>query len=233
MLMSHTPRLTIGMPVRNGARFLVPALESILSQKYDDFRLLILDNDSTDATDEICRDFAARDSRVDYRRNSANIGAARNFSRVFELAEGAEYFKWAACDDVLAPEYLDRCIAALDHDPTLVLCQSSTIILDCDGNPTDRYDDPLDGGSRSSFWRFHTVMWTLEAPYAIFGVARWDALRRTGLIRRDFGTDRACLAELSLQGRFHILRDPMFFQRGGCGERTGRDRYWWDPANRG
>ena len=79
---------SIGLPVFNGENFLAPAIESILGQTYDDFELIISDNASTDATSQICRDFARRDSRVRYIRNARNLGADPNYNAVFRAARG-------------------------------------------------------------------------------------------------------------------------------------------------
>jgi len=68
------PRVSIGLPVYNGERFLAGAIESILAQTFGDFELVISDNASTDGTSEICREYQARDSRVHYLRNETNIG---------------------------------------------------------------------------------------------------------------------------------------------------------------
>ena len=106
---TRTPRVTIGLPVYNGEDFLESALDTLLAQTYTDFELVIADNASTDRTGEICRR-AARDARVRYHRNDENVGAMRNFNRVFELARG-EYFMWAAHDDAHEPDYLRRCVS--------------------------------------------------------------------------------------------------------------------------
>ncbi len=126
------PRVTVGLPVYNGEKFLGEAIESVLDQTFEDFELVISDNASTDATEEICRDYAARDRRVRYARAPQNRGAAWNFNRAFELA-GGEYFKWLAHDDVIGPRYLARTVEALDHDASLVLCHSQTGIIDGEG----------------------------------------------------------------------------------------------------
>ena len=55
-----TPRVSIGLPVHNGVKYLVNALERLLQQDFTDFELIISDNASTDATEEICRAFAPR-----------------------------------------------------------------------------------------------------------------------------------------------------------------------------
>ena len=98
--MSKPPRISIGMPVYNGEQFLAGALDSVLTQDFEDFELIISDNASEDGTQKICLDYAARDRRIRYYRNEMNIGGSRNHSRVFELS-AAEYFKWAHYDDWL------------------------------------------------------------------------------------------------------------------------------------
>ena len=101
----NEPRVSIGMPVYNGEKYLEEAIQSILAQTYSDFELVISDNASTDKTQEICLEYAARDSRVRYHRNEKNLGAAPNYNRTFELSTG-QYFKWADYDDLLAEEFL-------------------------------------------------------------------------------------------------------------------------------
>src|SRR5262249_36899823 len=129
---NHKPRVSIGMPVYHGEPFLKEALDSILAQTYSDFELIISDNASTDRTQEICTAYAAKDKRIQYSRNDKNLGAAKNYNRVFELSSG-EYFKWAAHDDICAPDFLVRCITVLDQDPSVVLCYPREIGIDEQG----------------------------------------------------------------------------------------------------
>src|SRR6266446_4404377 len=98
-------KVAIGMPVWNGEAFVSEAIESILAQTHGDFELVISDNASTDATAEICRSYVKQDNRIRYLRLEKNIGAAPNHIEVFRRSTG-EYFKWAAHDDVLAPEFI-------------------------------------------------------------------------------------------------------------------------------
>jgi len=60
------PRVSIGVPVYNGERYLAQALESIFAQTYQNFELIISDNGSSDGTEAICRGYAAADSRIRY-----------------------------------------------------------------------------------------------------------------------------------------------------------------------
>src|ERR1700761_38911 len=109
--MNSKPLLSIGLFVYNGERYIREAIDSFLSQTFTDFELIISDNASTDATEQICLDYAAKDSRVRYSRNPRNMGAGWNVRRVAELATG-KYFRWAACDDRCEPDLLRTCVEA-------------------------------------------------------------------------------------------------------------------------
>jgi glycosyltransferase involved in cell wall biosynthesis len=100
------PRVSIGLPVYNGERFLAQAIESVLAQTFSDFELVICDNASTDGTRDIAEAYAARDERIFYHPGLQNQGAARNYNRAFSLSHG-EYFKWLAADDMIEPRYLE------------------------------------------------------------------------------------------------------------------------------
>lgn len=221
---AKNPRVTIGMPVFNGEIYVLQALESIVDQTYTDFELIISDNASTDGTERICRAYAARDPRIRYYRNESNLGAVANFNRVFEFARG-EYFKWAAHDDVLAPTYLEKTVAALDADPGAVLCQSLVRIIDEKGKELAIYDSNLRGtDSPRASDRFAPVILIYHICAEILGLIRADAMRRTALHARYHGGDRALQAELSLLGRFMQIREPLFMQRehAGRGSRATR-----------
>ena len=110
------PRVSIGLPVFNGERYLVSTIDSILAQRFTDFELIVSDNASTDRTGEICRDYAHRDPRVRYFRNERNLGVGPNYDGCFHRARGT-YFKWASNDDLLAPTYLLKAVASLVSSP--------------------------------------------------------------------------------------------------------------------
>src|SRR3989442_1198286 len=101
-MIDNKPLVSIGLPIYNGERYLRQALDSLLSQAYENFELIVSDNASDDATPEICAAYAARDARIKYFRAPTNMGAVWNFNRVFELA-GGEFFMWAAHDDLWHP----------------------------------------------------------------------------------------------------------------------------------
>ena len=107
--MNAAPRLSVGLPVYNGEKYLAESLDALLGQSYGDYKLIISDNASTDGTEEICRQYLAKDSRLSYYRQPVNIGATPNHNWCFEQSD-TELFKWASYDDLygrdlLAPLY--------------------------------------------------------------------------------------------------------------------------------
>jgi glycosyltransferase involved in cell wall biosynthesis len=204
------PRVSIGLPVYNGENFLAGAIESILAQTFTDFELIICDNASTDRTAEICHRYAAPDRRVKYHRNERNLGAGPNFARAFELSSG-EYFRWACHDDLLAPTYLEKCVAVLDRNPDVVLCHTQTRVISDHGE--GMYQDLVGLDADRPSDRFAAVALRLHWCMDIHGLMRAEVLRRTGLIGGYFGADRALLAELALAGRFARVEEPLFINR--------------------
>lgn len=101
------PVVSIGMPVYNGEKYIREALDSLRSQSFTDFELIISDNASTDGTEEICKQYAAKDSRIHYERQPVNLGALANFTFVLDAARG-ECFMWAAADDVWDPGWINE-----------------------------------------------------------------------------------------------------------------------------
>lgn len=138
------PRVSIGLPVYNGANYIADAIRSVQMQTYADWELIISDNNSTDSTVELCQQFARDDDRIKVHVADCNQGAAWNFNRTFELATG-ELFRWLSHDDALAPECIARCVSELDKNPDWILCATGTAIIDSEGREVLDADTHTDG----------------------------------------------------------------------------------------
>ena len=208
---NHLRRLSIGLPVYNGEKFISESIDSILAQTFQDFELIICDNASTDKTEEICRAYTAEDERIRYYRNEKNIGCARNFNRVFQLSTG-EYFKWIAYDDLHAPDFLQKCIEILDRDSSVVLCHSHVYHIDEQGKFLQNYDIKFKTDSPKPQERFQELL-TKHYCYQIYGVIRADVIRKTPPISSCAAADAIFLLRLSLLGRFYEIPEYLFFAR--------------------
>lgn len=210
--MSRIPRVNIGLPVYNGENFIEETLDSILSQTYEDFELIISDNASTDGTQDICNAYAEKDERIRYCRNEVNLGGSRNYNRAFELSKGG-YFKWAAHDDIISPTYLEKCVEVLDRDPSVVLCYSKMQYIDAKGNFLKEYDERPNHASPQTFIRFSDFVLKGTGTFEHFGLVRSSVLKKITLYEGYSLTDNVLLAELSLQGKFFEIPETLFFIR--------------------
>ncbi len=229
-----SPRVSIGMPVYNGENYIEQALDSLLEQRMKDFELIISNNGSTDRTDEICRKYAADDRRICYYQNELNRGAAWNFNRVYRLSKG-EYFMWAAHDDLWSPEFLEKCVQALDNNQDVILCYTSTEMIDEQCNILKIYFVNTALASENAHVRFG-ASWRYPPQIPVFGLIRSDVLGRTCLIGNYSSSDRTLVGELALQGPMYGVPDYLFHYRyhkqqsTGVQYRTRRARRaWYDP----
>lgn len=232
--MRSAPKVTIGMPVYNGALYLEEAIASVLDQTFDDFELIISDNASTDRTAEICAEFAARDPRIRYFRQDRNLGAAPNHNFTVEQATG-QYFKWSAHDDVMEPEFLERCVEVLERYPDVQLAFPRTLRIDESGAVTGSYPDY--GGMRlmssRPSERFGDLVCMQHNCVAIFGLVRTPQLLDTDMLSAREDSDRHLLADLALRGPLFEIPEHLFKRRehkdaySSSVPRTAR-MAWWD-----
>jgi glycosyltransferase involved in cell wall biosynthesis len=207
-----TPRVSIGVPVYNGDRFLEQTLDLLLGQSLREFELAIMDNGSTDRTQEICRAYAGRDERIRYYRSAQNRGATWNFNRAFTLTR-SEYFKWSAHDDLCEPSFLERCVSALDAQPRAVLAYPKTRLIDDAGDVIRDHEDGLALSQRTAHERLGRLVAALGYANPVYGLIRSSALRRTRLLGDYPSADYVLLAELALLGEFAELPERLFLRR--------------------
>jgi glycosyltransferase involved in cell wall biosynthesis len=218
------PKLTIGLPVYNGERFLGEALDSLLGQTFEDFELIVSDNASTDGTAEICRCYAKRDSRIRYVRQPQNIGLIPNHTFVMDEANG-DLFKYAAHDDLYGRNLLSLCVQALEEDPDAVIAHSWTAMVDESGQAIGTFGPGVALDSERAPDRFRNVLFEGCHDWE-YGVTRTSALRRMTAWGSYLHADRTVSAELALYGRFQQVPEWLYFRRehAGLPPQTVRDR---------
>lgn len=247
--MNPAPLVSVGLFVYNGERFIEEALQSILNQTFTDFELIISDNASTDRTGEIAQAYAQCDSRIRYYRAEKNMGAGWNARRVYELATG-KYFKWAAVDDLLAPDMLRQCVEILEDDANCVVAYARTKEVDEKGAFIKNYITPIRTDYDDPVARFREMLMTGgHMCYQIYGVMRTSALRQIPPQGIYVNGDGVLLARMSLLGRFYEVPEYLFISRRHIGQsstilptRLTQPRFrltnrhctlpspeWWDP----
>lgn len=210
------PRVTIGLPVRNGQDHIGRAIASVLAQNYASFELVICDNHSDDSTADVVRSYAAKDSRVVFHQNATNIGQITNMNRVFELGSG-EYFRWMGHDDWLEPDYLSKCVELLERREDLIAVSTYIRYFDDDGNHfyAEYRGERLE--SEEAHRRFARMLWFLRSDYRFcdshYALYRRSALEKTHLLRSIYAADRLLAAELALVGPYGHISECLSHRR--------------------
>jgi len=230
--MNALPLVSIGMPVYNGERTLAAAIESILAQTWPDWELVISDNCSTDATEAICRGYAAGEPRIRYLRQPVNQGAHANFRCVLDQARG-EYFMWAAADDLRSADFIEVNLSFLRGHPDYA---SSCSPVRLEGASDARYvgDSPVTGS------RAERILGVIPAHangrfYALF--RRSALLDCREIVNPYLGSDWSIMVHVAAQGALNRVEKGWTVLGSGGASRSGnlyrgsrRDRLdFWLP----
>jgi glycosyltransferase involved in cell wall biosynthesis len=125
------PRVSITMPVLNGAKYIDEAIESIASQTYKDFELIVVDDGSTDETPEHVKRFSGR-LNLKYVRHPERQGISRSVNDGIRQSAG-EFIAFLDHDDAWFPEFLETQVSYLDRHPDVGMVHSDFQTTDPDG----------------------------------------------------------------------------------------------------
>jgi glycosyltransferase involved in cell wall biosynthesis len=207
----------IGVPVFNGSTHLAEALESLLAQSYANAAFVVVNDGSTDRSEEIVLEYAALDERITYVRNPSRLGMLGNwreaFSRARGLHPGAPYFAWASDHDVWHPLWLERLIGELDSSPDTVLTYPRSLRISETGETIRgpwRFET---AGVRDRRGRFASTLSRSASGSMVYGLFRVEVLERAGVFRTVIAPDRLLLVELSLYGEFRQIDEILWYRR--------------------
>lgn len=200
------PKVSIGMPVYNGEKYIKEAIDSLLAQTFTDFELIISDNCSEDGTEAICQHYVDKDSRVSYIRQNRNIGASENFEFVLQKSVG-EFFMWAAYDDRWSTSFIDKLTRALIENNDAGLAFSNYRIRNLE---TNEESSVIVSPRDSKVKAFNYLMGILNmCPSMIYGLYKTSLIRGTKFKPFDFA-DVNFISELGLRSRIIILDDFLY-----------------------
>lgn len=126
------PQITVLMSVYNGEKYVVDAVESVLSQTFNDFEFLIFEDCSKDNSLSILREYAKKDSRINLIANETNQGLTANLIQGMNIAKGT-YLARMDADDICLPERFEEQVAYLNKHQDISLLGSSVIFFDDSG----------------------------------------------------------------------------------------------------
>jgi glycosyltransferase involved in cell wall biosynthesis len=172
-------KVTVAIPTYNRSQLLKSCLESVLTQDYDDFRIVVLDNSSSDDTATVVRSFA--DSRITFMRNKSNLGLYRNWTRAIQI-KSSPYLAILPDDDMMLPGFLSESVSALDKFPQAGFSFGLTRYMDHTGAPLHLQElKNLKDGCISGLDYLHQIvdgrLWVIQVPSVMM---RSSALKAVG-----------------------------------------------------
>lgn len=127
-------KVSIILPTYNGSRFIREAVDSIVSQDFENWELVIIDDCSTDDTPSILAELAQADSRIHVYRNAENKKLPASINAGFSHTVG-EYVTWTSDDNMLGSAALSTMVKELDSHPDVDLVYCDIAYIDQDGQP--------------------------------------------------------------------------------------------------
>ena len=199
--------VSIGLPVYNGEPFLAQALDSLLAQSFEDFELIISDNASTDRTRSLCESYQKRDPRVQYFRQSVNMGPVWNFNFVVRQAAG-KYFMWAAHDDLWDREWIATLLR--NFGGRTAISFGNVAVIGADGRGIKIHGElDFTGPRLSRLVRYFLADEHHGKANLIYGLYLTETIRDIGLVTYpgcDFGQDMHTVFDCLQRG--DIRSDP-------------------------
>jgi len=230
---ANQPKLSIGIPVFNGEKFLHQCFNSLLSQTFTDFELIISDNASTDSTSNICKEYSKKFKNFRYIRQDKNIGMKSNFFYVLQKAS-CDYFIWVGIDDILLPDFLKKNLEILQSKKNLVGSVSKIKFLDSNNlNETDLFFKNFIRKLRNRFRirgtysisgsfekkvRFYLTKSTCGIIYGIF---KTDELQKSIISEEFEGSDWCINLNLLKQGDIHVIDEILMHKYEGSSIELG------------
>ena len=224
------PKLTVVSPVFNGAAALPRLLDSLLAQTFTDLQVVVIDNASTDGTEEIAKKYQASDPRVRYLRHHKNLGLSISYFEGVYLGLFSDYVAYVGASDAWAPEYAEYCIKALEDQPKAVLAYSQVCYINAEGKILSLGRDDYEISGDDPGQRYLTLLEKINWCTAFLGIMRAEPLRTIFPLMESYpnaAADNLLLARLALLGPFIQVPETLYLRDrpSASGDTTFAQRY--------
>lgn len=230
------PRVTIGIPVYNEEKYLEETLNDILNINYPDFVIIIGDNCSTDRTEEICLEFAERNSQITYYRHASNLEGG-NIEFLIEKTE-TDYFALLSGNNKIHKDYLIKCMEKLLANPDAGYVNSNLNYIDMNGRLIDREYTVKDNPDMSGMGvvdRLETLLdlnaWYLS--YGIYKTSLYKKIHRRTFVeyKYSYGADVILNLLILLETTVVHVNEVLFFYRYKYRNEHERRKKFFDEAH--
>ena len=197
--MEGFPLVSVLIPTYNYAHYLDEAITSVLNQTYRNFELIIVDDSSSDNTDQVVEKYLT-DKRVSYYKNSVNLGLVGNFNKCLEYSRG-KYIKYLLGDDKLHIHLLERFVPIMENNSGVSLITSNNSMF---GIKSKTRILPFEGLQKGNKVIYESLKdgkgnWIGEPSVVMF--------RKSGLQIGSFSTKYPCLVDLNMWLRLLTIGD--------------------------
>ena len=141
----NNPTVSVCIPSYNYQAYISEAITSVLSQTYKNIELIIIDDCSSDNTEEVVNKYLGTDKRLRFYKNKQNVGMVANWNLCLQNASG-KYVKILCADDVLEHDCIEKCVKFFLDNPTVSVVSSARLLIDKDSIPvgalafSDKYE---------------------------------------------------------------------------------------------
>ena len=213
--MTASPRVVLGLPAFARPDSLPRALESLLSQTYQDFALVVVDDAVEANVASIVESYAREYPQISYAFNPRRLGMVGNWRRVFEEARArypkSEFFAWVSDHDVWHARWLETLVSVLDHESRVVVAYSASLRTTPDDAWLEKKGFDTTGITRASR-RIARAAQEMLAGDMIYGLMRAHALAAAGVFRHVVTPDRQILLALSLFGEVRHVPEVLWYR---------------------
>jgi glycosyltransferase involved in cell wall biosynthesis len=212
---STSPRVVLGLPAFARPDSLPRALESLLSQTYQDFALVVVDDAPHANVAEIVERYACDYPQINYLTNPTRLGMVGNWRKVFEQGRmqypRSDYFAWVSDHDVWHARWLETLVSVLDREPQVVVAYTASLRTTSDDAWLEKKG--LDtAGIRRASTRIARAAEQMLAGDMIYGLMRARALEAAGVFRHVVTPDRQVLLALSLFGGVRHVPEVLWYR---------------------
>jgi glycosyltransferase involved in cell wall biosynthesis len=222
-------KLSIGLPVFNGEKFLQKCLDSLLEQTFENFEIIISDNASTDNTQNICQKYSEKDKRIRYIRQEKNIGLLPNFNFVLEQSNN-KFFMWIGVDDYILPDYVKKNIDVLISNSNVVGSVSQIKPYNFSDSDVDQIDSKFIDFTKKLRTRFKKLdAFSISGNYdqkvrdyltgstcqVIYGIFRTNKLQKSIISSLFVGLDWAEMLNVLKFGDIHVINEVLMYEFEG------------------
>lgn len=205
-------KVTVGLPVYNGADSINEALDCLLNGTYQDIQIVVSDNASTDDTAKLVNKYCMLDDRVILHRQPENIGPVGNFRFVAEKAK-TPYFAWRAHDDITDHSYIERLLQKLQSNNHAALVAPYTVTSKLKGDRHRPFSPRLTGKKTAGV----SYLPKAEAGW-FYGLYRTEIAQKAVAFSDDFyphvwGWDFAVILYAAMHGGIIGCNDVRFIHQ--------------------